>query len=316
MASDINIGTMFGAGGGDTFMGLPPCFDVTQIESKIGLIGIPCATPYPSVGPYCAGGPAAMRAVMAHYGDNLHHMDFDLGGPVFPEGEVTAVDCGDIAYDENEPRANRKRIRDAICWMLDRGAVPIVMGGDDSIPIPVMQSFEGRGDLTILQIDAHIDWREEVGGVQMGLSSTMRRSSETPHVTKIIQAGQRAIGSARPQDYEDAVAWGAKFINAQSIHKDGIAQVIDHIDPGSNVLINLDVDGLDPSIVPAVIGPAPGGLTYYQVVEMIQGVAGKARIAGFNIVELMPERDVNGLGALNAARIVINALGLVARQVA
>ncbi|MCP5082713.1 MAG: arginase [Alphaproteobacteria bacterium] len=316
MASDIDIGTMFGAGGADTFMGLPPCFDVTQIEAKIGLIGVPCATPYPSVGPYCSGAPAAMRAVMSHYGDNIQHMDFDLGGRVFPDGEVCAVDCGDLPYDENEARANRKRIRDAVCWMLDRGAVPIVMGGDDSIPIPVVQSFEGRGDLTILQIDAHIDWREEVGGVQMGLSSTMRRSSETPHVTKIIQAGQRAIGSARPEDYEDAVAWGTKFITAQKIHKEGTAQVIEQIDSGSDVLISLDVDALDPSIVPAVLGPAPGGLSYYQVVEMIQGVAGKARIAGFNIVELFPERDVNGLGALNAARIVINALGHVARQVA
>ena len=257
-----------------------------------------------------------MRAVMSHYGDNLHHMDFDLGGQVFPDGEVCAVDCGDLPYDEDEPRANRKRIRDAVCWMLDRGAVPIVMGGDDSIPIPVVQSFEGRGDLTILQIDAHIDWREEVGGVQMGLSSTMRRSSETPHVTKIIQAGQRAIGSARPQDYEDAVAWGTKFITAQEIHSTGTAQVIEHIDRSSDVLISLDVDALDPSIVPAVIGPAPGGLTYYQVIELIQGVAGKARIAGFNIVELFPDRDVNGLGALNAARILINALGHVARQVA
>ena len=180
----------------------------------------------------------------------------------------------------------------------------------------MVQSFEGRGDLTILQIDAHIDWREEVSGVQMGLSSTMRRSSETPHVAKIIQAGQRAIGSARPSDYEDAVSWGAKFITAHAIHKDGIQQVMDHIDPGSNVLISLDVDALDPSLVPGVIGPAPGGLTYYQVVEMIEGVAAKARIAGFNIVEFVPERDVNEIGALNAARIVVNALGQIARQVA
>lgn len=316
MGSEVDIGTMFGAGGADTFMGLPPCFDVTQIDAKIALIGVPCATPYPSVGPYCAGGPAAMRGVMSHYGDNIQHIDFDLGGTIFPDGKVCAVDCGDVAYDEDEPRANRKRIRDSICWILDRGAVPIVMGGDDSIPIPVVQSFEGRGDLTILQIDAHIDWREEVNGVQMGLSSTMRRSSETPHVTNIVQAGQRAIGSARPSDYEDAVGWGAKFISAHDIHRDGTSQVVDQIARGSDVLISLDVDALDPSLVPGVIGPAPGGLTYYQVIEMIEGVAAKARIAGFTIVEFMPERDVNGIGALNAARVVVNALGHIARQVA
>lgn len=316
MAADIDIGTMFGAGGADTFLGLPLCSDVKDLEgAKIALIGAPCSTPYPTVGPYCSSGPAAMRTVIAPYAENSHHYDFDLGGQIFPENEVSAVDCGDISYDEQEPRANRKRIRDALCHILDQGSVPIVMGGDDSIPIPVIQAFEGRGDLTILQIDAHIDWREEVGGVQMGLSSTMRRASETPHITKIIQAGQRAIGSARPSDYEDALKWGAKFITAQQIHKDGLGQVLEHVDEGRDVLISLDVDALDPSLVPGVLGPAPGGLTYYQVVEMISGVAAKARIAGFNIIEFMPERDVNGIGALNSARIIVNALGHMARQV-
>ncbi|MEM7424558.1 MAG: arginase family protein [Pseudomonadota bacterium] len=316
MVQSVDIGTMFGAGGADTFLGLPPCFDVTQIDARIAMIGAPCATPYPSVGPYCAGAPAALRTAMAPYAENRHHMDFDLGGTIFPGDEVTAVDCGDIAYDETEPRANRKRIRDAVCWILDRGAVPMVLGGDDSIPIPVVQAFEGRGDLTILQIDAHIDWREEVGGVQMGLSSTMRRSSETPHVTRIVQAGQRAIGSARPGDHEDALAWGVKFVPAGAIHAAGIAPVLDHVEPGSNVLISLDVDALDPSLVPGVIGPAPGGLTYHQVVGLIAGVAQRARIAGFTIVEFLPDRDVNGIGALTSARIIVNALGHIARQVA
>ena len=129
------------------------------------------------------------------------------------------------------------------------------------------------------------------------------------------QAGQRCIGSARPSDYHDALDWGVKFTTAQDIHRHGTAPVIGEIEPGSDVLICLDVDALDPSIVPAVLGPAPGGLTYYQVVEMIQEVAAKARIAGFAIVELMPDRDVNGLGTLCAARIIINAMGQIARQV-
>ena len=71
---------------------------------------MPCATPYRSVGPYCAGAPSAIRAAIASYAANLHHVDFDIGGPIFPDA-VTAVDRGDLAYSEADPAANRAAIR-------------------------------------------------------------------------------------------------------------------------------------------------------------------------------------------------------------
>ena len=80
------------------------------------------------------------------------------------------------------------------------------------------------------------------------------------------------------------------------------------------MLITVDVDGLDPSIMPGVIGPAPGGLLYWQAASLIQGIARKARIAAFDIVEFVPERDIQQTGALTAARLVANAIGLIARQ--
>ncbi|MGI9372790.1 MAG: arginase family protein [Hyphomicrobiales bacterium] len=309
-----DLATMFGAGGADTFLGLPLCLDVTGFDQQIAVIGAPCATPYPSVGAYCAGAPSALRASMSGYADLSHHMDFDLGGEIFPNGKVCAMDCGDIPYDEKDPRANRKRIRDTVCHILDRGGVPLVLGGDDSIPIPVIQAFEGRGDLTILQVDAHIDWREDVDGVQMGLSSTMRRSSETPHVTTIVQAGARAIGSARPSDYQDALAWGASFVTAREVHEHGISQIVDHIPAGNAVYIAIDVDALDPNIIPGVIGPAPGGLTYWHIVSLISAVAAKTPIAGASLVEFVPNRDINGIGALTTGRLAVNLLGHLARQ--
>jgi agmatinase len=76
--------------------------------------------------------------------------------------------------------------------------------------------------------------------------------------------------------------------------------------------VTVDCDGLDPSIMPAVKAPAPGGLTYWHVVELIRGAARKAPIAGFDLVEFMPERDSHGLAARTAARIVCNAIAAVA----
>jgi agmatinase len=313
MTGRPDLGTLFGAAETQTFLGLPSADSLEALAAKIAILGVPCATPYPSVGPYCAAAPNAIRAAIASYAANLQHVDFDLGGPIFP-GAVTAVDRGDLACSEADPAANRAAICEAVATVIGRGVVPIVIGGDDSVPIPVIEAFHDRGPLTIVQIDAHIDWREEVAGERWGLSSTMRRAAEMPHIERIVQVGQRAIGSARPGDLADAKAWGAIFVPARAVAEQGIAPVLDAVPAGAQVLVTLDCDGLDPTIMPAVIAPAPGGLTYWQAIEILRGIAAKARLAAFDLVELVPERDVAGLGALTAARIIVNVLGLMARQ--
>jgi agmatinase len=310
-----DVGALFGAAATETFLGLPKAEDLDALDARIAIIGVPCATPYRSVGPYCAGAPKAIRDAIAGYAANIHHVDFDLGGPIFPDA-VTAVDGGDLACTEADPAANRAAIRQAVATVLGRGATPIVIGGDDSVPIPVIEACHDRGPLTIVQIDAHIDWREEVAGERFGLSSTMRRASEMSHVERIVQVGQRGIGSARTGDFADAKAWGAIFVPARAVHEHGIAPVLDAVPAGSQVLFTLDCDGLDPTIIPGVIAPAPGGLTYWQALAILHGIAAKARIAAFNVVEFVPERDVASLGALTAARIIVNVLGLMARQAA
>jgi agmatinase len=314
MTGNIALGTMFGAGAADTFMGLPRCRDLSRLSAPIALIGADGCTPYPSVGFYCAGGPAAIRAAGAADAANLAHMNFDLGGPVFPGG-VAAVDAGDLPQDEADPEGNRARIFGAVSQVLDRRAVPVLIGGDDSLPIPMLEAYGARGrSFTILQIDAHIDWRDEVGGERLGLSSTMRRASEMAHVEAIIQVGQRGIGSARLLDVADAEAWGVAFVPAGEVARDGIGRAIDLVTSGAEVIICLDLDALDPAIIPAVIGRTAGGLGYWQVLELIAGVAEKARIAGFDMVEFMPDRDVDGLGASVAAQLLVAVLGIIARQ--
>lgn len=301
-----------GAGDTTTFMGLPAA-TVADATGSAAIIGAASATPYAAVGAYCRSGPAAIRAGAAPYAGNLAHIDFDLGDGIFPHG-VTAVDCGDVATDEADHAASRDAIRAATGTLLDRGLVPLLLGGDDSTPIPMLEAYAGRPPLTILQIDAHIDWRDEVQGERLGLSSTMRRASEMGHVERIIQVGQRAIGSARVSDRDDAVAAGVQFVSARDVHAHGVDPVLELIPQGSEVFIAFDVDALDPAVMPAVIGPAPGGLTYFQAFDLMAGAARRGRIAGFDLVEFMAENDRDGVGALTAARLVTVMLGLVARQ--
>jgi len=308
-----SIGTMFGATAATTFMGLP-AEPLDAITADVVVVGAPCATPYAAVGAYCAAAPFAIRSAMANYAAALSHHDFDLGGPLVPADGGTVADAGDIAFAVDDAAGNRGRIKRAIAAILDHGSVPVVIGGDDSIPIPVLSAFQSRGKFTVVQIDAHIDWRDEVGGERFGLSSTMRRASEMTHIERIIQIGQRALGSARPDDHRAASAAGVTFVAARDVHRHGVRPILDLIPDGASVIVTFDCDALDPSLMPAVIAPTPGGLSYYQVVDLLHGIAAKARIAAFDLVEFMPERDIAELGALHAGRILVNAIGLIARQ--
>ena len=316
--SGPTIGRMFhSAGAVETFLGFPACSDLSRLDAEVAILGVPVATPYRSVGAYCAGAPAALRTAMAGYAANRGHQDFDLLAAPFadePTGRARVADCGDLPYDENDFAANRAAITAAVRQIRAAGATPVVLGGDDSVPIPLFQAFDEGGPYTVLQIDAHIDWRDEVDGERYGLSSPMRRASEMPWIERIVQVGARAIGSARASDYEDARAWGVEFVTGREVARHGIEPVLERIPHGAKVLFTLDCDGMDPTVMPAVIGPAPGGLGYWQVVELIHGVAERGSLAGFDLVEFMPAGDRDGLGALTAARVVCNVLGaLLAR---
>ena len=308
------LGAMFGAEAGKTFMGLPEALGPADLQGAAAvIIGADGCTPYPSVGFYCAGGAAAIRAGGAAYAAAQGNMNFDTGLTVLPDG-ARVLDGGDVPVDVADPEGNRAALRAAVAEIVAAGAVPVLLGGDDSLPIPMLQALEGQGPLTILQIDAHIDWRDEVGGERWGLSSTMRRASEMAHIERIIQVGSRGIGSARPGDYVDACDWGVQFVHARKVAALGVAPALALIPEGARVVICLDVDALDPAVMPAVIGRTAGGLSYWQVFELIAGVAAKARIAAFDMVEFMPERDIDGQGALVAAQLLAGVIGLIAEQ--
>lgn len=319
--SKIDLGALFGAStDSSSFLGLPEVPDLNMVDAPIAIIGAGCATPYASVGAYCRNAPAALRAATASFIANIDRHDFDLGGQVFPDPLRRAVDCGDLLFDEANASGNRNRIRASIAMLLNRGSVPVVMGGDDSVPIPMLQAIndkaaaEGR-KLTIVQIDAHIDWRQSHMGESLGLSSTMRRASELSQVSHIVQVGARGIGSGTTTDLDDAIAWGAHIVTAAELHRIGAERALETIPADTDIVICIDADAFNSSEIPGVIARGPGGLEYYQVCDLIRVSADKGRIRAVDFVEFMPERDIDGLGALTFARTIITTLGILARQV-
>jgi agmatinase len=191
--------------------------------------------------------------------------------------------------------------------------MPITIGGDHGIPIPIFRAFEGRGPITLIQVDAHIDWRDEVEGMRDGLSSPIRRASEMPHIGEIFQVGIRAQGSARPEEVEAAAAYGSNLIPAFEVHDGGMDAVLARIPDGGQYYITIDADGLDPSVMPAVEGPAPGGLTFHQVRKLIHGLVRKGRVVGMDIVEITPSIDVNMISCITAGRLIVNLIGAAVR---
>jgi agmatinase len=255
----------------------------------------------------------ALRLALKDDSDWTDHWDFDFGGTLLGDGALRLGDLGILKTSPQQGKTNRHMIRETARAISKVGAIPLMIGGDDSVPIPFIEGLAAGGPLTVVQIDAHIDWRDKRRGERFGFSSTMRRASEMPHVENIIQIGIRGLGSARREEVEFAQNWGAQIVTAERLHREGIGEVVDMVPAGSRCLITLDCDALDASIMPAVISPTPGGLTYQQVIGIIAGVISRADLVGFDLIEFVPKRDHNGVSAFTAARIVCNVIGNLAR---
>ncbi|MEE9210548.1 MAG: arginase family protein [Kiloniellales bacterium] len=295
---------------GQTFCGVPFCDDLGALEAEVAVLGAPHGTPYePGTPSHAAGGAGAVRGALGWYSTNPEQFDFDSMGPLF--GGARVVDCGDVVGDLHDGARNRSRIEAAVRALRERGAVPLLLGGDDSVPIPLFRAYSEARGLTIVQIDAHIDWRDQVKGVREGFSSTMRRASEMAQIERIIQIGARGPGSARAAELDDARAWGAFIHNARAVHAQGVAPALAQVPEAAEVILSIDIDGIDPSVVPGVILPAFGGLDYQQVLDVIHGVAAKATIVGAAFVEYVPEQDPTGRGAQAIARLASNVIAAV-----
>ncbi|HSM38819.1 MAG TPA: arginase family protein [Candidatus Limnocylindrales bacterium] len=302
-----------------TFLGLPGVA-IGSLEpnaADIAILGIPHGVPYPDMGltAGCAAAPTAIRARSARVAEFMDHHDFDIDGPMLPAGSrLRLVDLGDVPGSPDDGPANQRAAQAAVRGVLDAGAVPIVLGGDDSIPIPVLRAYADAGPIWVLQVDAHLDFRHEVSGVRDGYSSPMRRARELPNVAGIVQVGLRGIGSARTQDVIDARAAGNLLVTARQLRERGVAWVLDQLPSEAAVFLAFDCDGLDPSVMPAVSGLSPGGLSYEEAGDLLHGFATRCRVTGAAFTELLPTRDVNDRSALVVVRLVMRLIAGIARH--
>ena len=301
--------------GHPTFLFSELALDLDSLRADIAFLGIPFGSAYTfeDVTNDQSRMPTAMRQASDRIVRSLERYDFDFGGPLYDNRSIRTVDCGDVRTDILDMKGHLNRAEQAVRKILAAGALPIVLGGDHAIPIPVLRAFEGRGPITLIQIDQHLDWRHDVNGVSDGLSSPIRRASEMEHIGEIFQIGLRATGSARAEEVEAARAYGAHLITAYELHDAGMDAILARIPTGEQYYITIDLDGMDPADAPAVAAPMPGGVTFLQARKLIRGLVQKGRVVGMDLVEITPRHDVNNITCITAGRLIVNLIGTAVR---
>ena len=299
----------------NSFHNFPIETDLDNLNADVAILGIPFGDPY-SMGEASNDQAFAPTHIRRHCGRALRGLDrydFDIGGTLLDGRDIKVVDCGDVIGVAKDVAGNHARSEAAVKKILAAGALPIILGGDHAIPIPVFRAYEGCGPITLIQVDAHIDWRDIFHGVRDGLSSVIRRASEMDHINDIYQIGLRAAGSARPEEVDAALKYGAHLIPDIELQEIGMKSVLDRIPDGGQYYLTIDADGVDPTIMPAVAGPAPGGVNYPQMRTLIQGLVNKGKVVGMDVVEITPSRDLNGITAVTAGRFICNLIGTAVR---
>ena len=295
------------------FLDWPVVTDPAGWQADVAVLGIQHSEPYAhdSFPNDQSRAPDAIREKSPSFCYNPAHWDFDTGAVLASNLPPRHIDIGNVAWSgQGDYGVYAAAITERVRHLWRQGAQLIVLGGDHGVTIPVADAFDALAEpVYILHIDAHLDWREEVGGVRRGYSSPLQWASKNPAVSGMTQIGLRAIGSARSREVEAARAYGSKLFTAEQIHQDGMEPVLATIPEGRAVYVTIDADGLDPTEMPAVMAPTPGGIYFRQLAPLLRSVARRNRIVGMDIVEIAPGYDFkNGLTCIVAGRLIMNVL--------
>ncbi len=224
---------------------------------------------------------------------------------------VRIVDLGDADIVHTDTMKSHANIEFGVRKILAAGALPVVLGGDHSINIPCINAFSEQEPIHVVQFDAHLDFVDERHGVRFGHGSPLRRASEKPWVTGMTQLGIRNVSSTAKEGYDYARAQGSDILSVRQIRKLGVDAVLARIPTGKRYYLTIDIDGFDPSIAPGTGTPSHGGFVYYEVLELIAGLAKQGTIIGVDLVEVAPDYDHTGSTAILAAQLLLNTIGRV-----
>ena len=236
---------------------------------------------------------------------NMELWDEELGA-TYRAGIHTLAELEPTALG---PEAMADRVEQAVGWILDRGKLPAMLGGEHSITAGAVRAAARRFKrLSVLQLDAHADLRDRYLDSPYSHACVMRRVRERAPVASV---GIRSMSEEEAQFLrrEPAPMWSTRQFRALGGKWQPVLSALT-----DEVYVTFDLDALDPSILPATGTPEPGGLDWYEAVDLLRAVSERSSIVGFDIVELAP---IPGQVASDflAARLTYRAIGLALASV-
>lgn len=268
-------------------------YDDMSHENGLGLIGVP----FDSTTIHHPGtrfGPRFLREASYHF--EKYHLILDKFL------DLNLYDWGDLQIVPGNFSKTAKNLKVTIKDVLDKNSIPLVLGGEHSISIPVIEALD-VDNLTIIHMDAHFDLRDEYLGEKYSHATVMRRVWEL-EPQEIIQIGIRSA-SREEMEFHDQQANLTYYSN--HIIKDEIKLVLKRIkDLDGPLYVSVDIDVLDPAHAPSVGSPVPGGLTPLEVEAIILQLKGK-EVVGFDLVEVASTK-IGDVTSINGAKILYDFL--------
>jgi agmatinase len=189
----------------------------------------------------------------------------------------------------------------------------VTLGGEHSITPGLVEGITAfHHDLLIVQLDAHSDLRDSYEGTPHSHACAMRRCLEIPHVAGLLAFGIRSQ-SSEEMEFMRATD-RVRMWTAEAMYRDrrgNYLKALQQAVAGRNVYLTLDVDGLDPSVIPATGTPVPGGVGWYEALGLIRAVASSANVVAFDCVELAPAPNADQLSAHTTAVLVYKTINAI-----
>ena len=238
---------------------------------------------------------------------NLELYDAELRRSPYTVG-IHTLRPVEIINGDAEAMVNR--IEQVTAHLLDAGKFVVTLGGDHLTSIGAIRAFAQRhAGMSLLQLDAHADLRDEYEGAKYSAATIMRRSLEV--CPRTAQVGIRSLSEpeARLVEERSLPMWLASDIHAQAQRgrRDWIEEVVASL--SDEVYVTFDIDAFDPSLVPGTGTPEPGGLGWYDAIDLLSEVAKRKKIIGFDVVELSPLLE-DHVSPVVAAKLVYKLIGL------
>lgn len=232
---------------------------------------------------------------------------FERGGRVIPTCPMRGTLEGKRVFDAGNV-GSKQELCKIVYNVVSAGKLPIIIGGDHSLTTETIKVASAGKKLSLLYFDAHPDF---VSSVRNYYGSVLTDSAQSLNLRKSMLIGTRA---AEPEELENARKTGLKIVNPLDVTELGVkkvAQMIKARTAGSRTYISVDLDCVDPASAPGVSVPSPGGLSAIELIYLLKKAISGGNVVGIDIVELVPDYDVNGMTATLAARILSECIGSV-----